>query len=1065
MPHETLQEPRMITWPDVWRAVPFARRTKPAAAPDPRGDGAVRVELPDSIPAEFVALWHDRLMIAAPAGTAMHLDGEPMRPADGLIDVNILANPAFAQPAIMWRSHDHGTRTGRDLSPAHQISGGHTGYFRVDCSRRADRAPVYARYVDPTYGHAVPISGGGRLRWSALLAAQGATAGLIVEVLDAAGGVLARSSATAPGWASGGRNPQAYARVADTLALPMDAAAAQFTLELAPLADAEIALAMLTDLALGVAGTPLRPMAELGTPLAPLRHALAAGERVLFCASLGEVPEGAAPQPMVLSHGGVEHTIAVRRDESDAARLFYNDGEITVEPGRATGRLAVVADGAWVGDLYGAPSMSSLSYTLSLPRRLIDGRRHTVELVSAAGCHARTVIAPRPFTTPWEAVTRDVPAPVPGDAAPHAPYRYRALAQWTKRGERSAWLDAHLGALHDALVSGEAHARPFAVEFPQVADPEVSIVLCASTDERRTFITRASLAFAPVDAPFEVISAEPSDGVSAVNAAAEAARGRVIVVLDAGVEVTAGWLDSLLRALARADVGVAGPKVLDPDGRLAAAGGHIGHNMEMMRAGEGDNPFDPRYNYARQVDFVPPGALAVAAVLWRELGGLSDAFASRDVACIDLAFRAAATGCTARYAPNAVIIAPQRRMADAPDLAALKRAWAHRRPATASPLSLDRDETARVLFALADLPRPDVDAGSVAALEEIQMIQALGAKVTLVTQGMAHLPRYSEMLAERGVEFHYSPFYRSMGAVVAERGGEFDAVYVTKYQVLEELLPGLRRHAPQAKILLNLADLQFLRVMRSAVASGDAAIRSDADVLRTRELAAIEAADAVCTYSNVEASVIESHCGTGTPICILPWVEREVEDPAPLEGRAGMAFLGNYRHPPNAEAVRWFANEVMPHVLRAIPDARFHIYGAYADELPGIAPAMIEGHAPDLKAMFDRHRISVVPLRTGAGVKGKVFAALGAGVPMVATPTAVEGIAITAGEHALVAADAEGFAQAVVRLSTDDDLWHRIAESGRTLVRTGYGFEAGARAMQQAFEAAGLFLPLKLPHR
>jgi hypothetical protein len=211
----------------------------------------------------------------------------------------------------------------------------------------------------------------------------------------------------------------------------------------------------------------------------------------------------------------------------------------------------------------------------------------------------------------------------------------------------------------------------------------------------------------------------------------------------------------------------------------------------------------------------------------------------------------------------------------------------------------------------------------------------------------------------------------------------------------------------------------------------------------------------------VEGAVVFSHAGPEVRVVKAPWVQRLAEAPAPFAPRAGLVFLGNYRHPPNAEAVRWFGGEVMPRIAARRPDIAFTAYGSgAAAALADAANTTVGGHVPDLQAMFDSHRIFVAPLLSGAGVKGKVFQAMAAGIAVVLTPLAAEGIDVRHGEHVLIADDAAGFAEAVLSLHDDAALWQRLVAAARELIAERYGEAEGIATMRAAFEAAGLFRPV-----
>jgi glycosyltransferase involved in cell wall biosynthesis len=144
-------------------------------------------------------------------------------------------------------------------------------------------------------------------------------------------------------------------------------------------------------------------------------------------------------------------------------------------------------------------------------------------------------------------------------------------------------------------------------------------------------------------------------------------------------------------------------------------------------------------------------------------------------------------------------------------------------------------------------------------------------------------------------------------------------------------------------------------------------------------------------------------------------------------------FVGGYQHPPNIDAAQWFVSSIWPLVRERLPGVNFHLIGSKAPEriksLHGNG-VIFHGFVNDLNPWIDGCRLAVAPLRYGAGVKGKVNISMSRGQPVVATPAAVEGLHARDGEDVLVAASAEDFAAAVVRLYQDQQLWEKLSQGG-----------------------------------
>jgi glycosyltransferase involved in cell wall biosynthesis len=173
--------------------------------------------------------------------------------------------------------------------------------------------------------------------------------------------------------------------------------------------------------------------------------------------------------------------------------------------------------------------------------------------------------------------------------------------------------------------------------------------------------------------------------------------------------------------------------------------------------------------------------------------------------------------------------------------------------------------------------------------------------------------------------------------------------------------------------------------------------------------------------------------------------------------RQDLYFVGGYQHPPNIDAACWFVESIWPLVRERLPDITFHLVGSKAPaqvQALGKAEGVhFHGFVDSLAPFLEGCRISVAPLRYGAGVKGKVNQAMAHGQPVVATPAAVEGIHATNGEDVLVAEDERSFADAVIRLYEDEALWEKLSRGGLENVERHFSTRAAERDILRLFEA------------
>lgn len=169
-------------------------------------------------------------------------------------------------------------------------------------------------------------------------------------------------------------------------------------------------------------------------------------------------------------------------------------------------------------------------------------------------------------------------------------------------------------------------------------------------------------------------------------------------------------------------------------------------------------------------------------------------------------------------------------------------------------------------------------------------------------------------------------------------------------------------------------------------------------------------------------------------------------------------FIGHLAYPPNADAVDWFARQVLPLVRQRVPQAHLCVVGSDAPasltELAAMPGLRFTGFAADTREHLWRAALSVCPVRSGAGRQNKLLEAFAAGLPAVATSMAAEGAEARAGLHLLVADNASDFADAVVRLLRDPGLGKGLAQRALGLLHGLYEWPANAGVLDRAMSRA-----------
>lgn len=740
--------------------------------------------------------------------------------------------------------------------------------------------------------------------------------------------------------------------------------------------------------------------------------------------------------------------------------------------------------------------------TIRIPPRHLNGRHARVELRDDAGMQIlwQDWSVLRRQLTSLDHLQRESRKPFASDLFPQTAHRYQALRAHCAAGSPPrvmAQLDTAIAALeagHEAL-----DLKPLV--FPKVARPDVSVVIPAHNKVKVTYAALCALLLAWNRATFEVIVVDdastdetatledlvegitvlhnetPQRFIKACNAGAAVARGTYVALLNNDTEPTTGWLDALIDAFQRFDrVGLVGSRLLYPDGRQQEAGGIIWGSGDPWNYGRLQNPWEPRFCYARQADYVSGAALMTTRVLWDQVGGLSSYLEPMYFEDTDLAFKIREAGLTTWYVPSSIVY-HYEGLTSGTDTGTgfkrfqeinrpkFKRRWAQAftgfsKVGTAPDLEKDRGIAGRILFIDYTTPTPDRDAGSYAALQEIRLVQSLGYKVTFLPENLAWMGSYTEDLQRSGVEMIVAPFFRSIDEFLDARAGEFDAFYITRYHVMLNLAPRIRARNPEARIIMNNADLHYLRLLRRAMTDRDQGQIEAAREVRDQEVAAMRAADLVLSYNPTEHAVIDAISEGTVKVMTCPWVLDLPETVPPREGRKGLSFFGSFQHHPNLEGLTWFLREVMGPLALTRPDIPLSIYGSrLPDRIKALASDSIHpvGYVEDAADAYDGHLVFVAPLLSGAGIKGKVLNAIARGIPCVLSPVAAEGTGLRDGEDCLIADSPQDWAAAIARLNDDAALWQSMADNARAHAARTYSFDRGRTLMRAAFEAVELF--------
>ena len=563
--------------------------------------------------------------------------------------------------------------------------------------------------------------------------------------------------------------------------------------------------------------------------------------------------------------------------------------------------------------------------------------------------------------------------------------------------------------------------------------------------------------------------------IDSCNNGAAIAQGQYLLFLNNDTLVSPRCFEELLLTFQnKADAGLVGAKLVYPDGRLQEAGGIIWNDASGWNYGRLDDSDKPEYCYLREVDYCSGACIMVPRELFNRLRGFDTRFCPAYYEDCDLAFQIRQAGYRVYYQPLAQVthfegvtsgtdVSTDVKSYQVVNQQKFREKWPevllnHGESGVDPYLSKERQVAKRILFLDACVLTPDQDAGSVMVFNHLKIFQSLGYKVTFAPDNLQRAEGYTANMQRIGIECLYWPQTKSIKSHLEERGKDYDLVFITRADVAAKHGDDVRTNCPRAAIIFNTIDLHFVREQRWAELEKNSELAKLALKRKDMELSIAASSDCTLVVSSYEQEVLLRE-NPRLNVSVVPLTLDMPGRHTDFDERADLLYIGGFQHTPNVDAVLYFVQSIYPLIKLQLPDVKFYILGSKPPEeildLANDSSIVVTGYIEDVAPHFNRCRLSVAPLRYGAGLKGKVLTSLSYGLPMVASSIACEGIGLDNEINILIADEPAEFAEKVVRLYADAALWNRLSTSGFDKVNRDYSTAATRSYFERLFTSLG----------
>ena len=653
---------------------------------------------------------------------------------------------------------------------------------------------------------------------------------------------------------------------------------------------------------------------------------------------------------------------------------------------------------------------------------------------------------------------------------------------------------SHLDAA--AFPSLQAHSSYPLLSFPKFDDPQVSIIIPVYNQWNYTYFCLKSILETCRQTTYEIIVGDDcsSDKTAELekyaenvihirnpenlrflrncNNASKYARGKYLVFLNNDTVVMEGWLDSLVKLIeSRDDVGMVGSKFLYPDGTLQEAGGIVWSNGDGLNYGRGNDPSDYKYNYVREVDYISGASILIPRSLWNEIGGFDPRYTPAYFEDSDLAFEIRKRGLKVLYQPRSELVHFERTSSGDSAWALMKNnkvkfleKWGDVLrtdsffPNGPADVQRGRSKWRKSVLLIDDMPiHFDENAGSKTIFNFLQLFIGLGYDVTFLNDSCwGYDGKYTDILQQMGVEVVYgNKYWHNQTDWMDKNAGRFDLVLLSRPNIGMKYLDRFK-HEPNCKIAYYGHDLHYVREMREYELTGNKELLDRSVNHKIEELHLHEEADISLVVSSDEKRIVDGELGTArtvvTPIFFYKNIPYKEPD---FDRKNGLLFVGGFDHTPNVDGILWFVKEILPLVRKRIPGIKLTIAGSNPKkkilDLAG-KDITVTGYLPDdeLDKLYDASLISIVPVRFGAGVKGKTVDAMHHKMAVVSTSIGLEGLP---GINDCIRPHdtPEEFADEIVRLCSDKDAVRKESRANYSYVMNRFSYDAALDLFRSVF--------------
>ncbi|MEJ5050682.1 glycosyltransferase [Chryseobacterium culicis] len=338
-----------------------------------------------------------------------------------------------------------------------------------------------------------------------------------------------------------------------------------------------------------------------------------------------------------------------------------------------------------------------------------------------------------------------------------------------------------------------------------------------------------------------------------------------------------------------------------------------------------------------------------------------------------------------------------------------------------------------ILFASRDFPAHDKESGANRLKELIFIYKELGYNCILFAPHIFEDNSYVKFYQQHNVIVYiennkYKNIYDFLSSFK-----KVDYVWFNGPLALNLFYKKMKSVLPSAKFIYDMVDIHFLRFKRAIeLEPTRISLKKNYKHFFRLETVVAPQLDYIIAISDKEKEIMSQYADKNKIITIsnIHYPKIDISERKNFSESKGITFIGSI-HEPNIDAVKFLYEKIMPIVWKTNPELEVSIIGNVAEKLDlKLYPKFkFLGFVESIEEHFMNSKIMVAPLRFGAGVKGKIGQAFEYFFPVVTTDIGAEGMKLTDKKNVLIANDENSFAEAIIQLNNNEELWNILSKN------------------------------------